>query len=167
MRHDARPQPSRPAITPLPVYRVRMRNSPDKLRGAWAQFAKAARGRMSQAELARQLDVDRSTIYRWETGRARPDDPNVIQAFAEVTGISPAEAMAAAGLLPGIPIQKEPTRPPDELVDLVATDPKLSDRDKSEIIDLLLKRREQARQQLLEDAQWLIRSRHRPNGEAS
>lgn len=53
-----------------------------------AEFIKAARERkgLSQAEVARQLDVTRTTIYQWEKGIALPKRVHAIQ-LAGVLGV--------------------------------------------------------------------------------
>ncbi len=123
-----------------------MRNTTDPQRQTWAQFAKAARGRISQSELARQLKVDRATIYRWETGQQRPENADTVARFAQVTGIDVDEALAAAGLRPSIQAPAEPTREPDEEEALIMRAP-VDDALKQMMLRKLYDRRERDRQE--------------------
>jgi transcriptional regulator with XRE-family HTH domain len=141
------------------LYLVRVRNTPGEQRNTWATFAKAARegARMSQSELARRLDMERTTIWRWETGKQRPESADVVAAFADVLDIDLDEALAAAGLRPGATALAEPTRERDEEIELVASDPDLDDAMKQRIIDMILDRRERDRASGIEDTRRVIR----------
>lgn len=100
----------------MPVtYRLRMRNAAG---GTWATLVKRVRAAtgMTGAELARRLDVDRATIWRWEAGRQKPENAELIQAFADLFGLDLDEALAAAGLRPTTEPQRPPTPPMDPLV---------------------------------------------------
>lgn len=118
-----------------------MRNTPAPQRGIWATYVLAARKnagpRLSQAELARRLGVDRSTIWRWETGQSKPEDADIVAQLAEVLDLDLEEALAAAGLRPGVSAPAEPTRDIDEEIDLVRTDPQLTDSMKVRIIEMI------------------------------
>jgi transcriptional regulator with XRE-family HTH domain len=46
------------------------------------------RQRLSQQELADRLDVDKSTVWRWETGKRKIDEEK-IPLVAGLTGIAP------------------------------------------------------------------------------
>jgi transcriptional regulator with XRE-family HTH domain len=156
MRNEASPQPSRPATTPLPLsYSVRVRNTTDPQRTAWATFAKAARGRINQSELAKRLGVDRATIYRWETGQQRPENADTVARFAGITGVDVEEALAAAGLRPGVEAPAEPTREPDEEEMLILRSP-VADHLKQRMLAELHRRRDRDRQQRIEDFQAMI-----------
>lgn len=158
-RNVAGPQPSRPAITPLSSpYGVHMRNSSGQPRGTWATYARAARegARLSKAELARRIGKDRGTIHRWEAGSNRPEDPDVVQAFALALGLDVDEALAAAGLRPGTEPPAEPTREYDEEIELVRTDPRLDEDMKRRIIDLIYARRERNKAAAIEETKRLI-----------
>jgi len=48
--------------------------------------------KISQAEIARQLGVDRSTVSAWKLGKAEPS-LDMIHRLAEVLAISPAELL--------------------------------------------------------------------------
>jgi transcriptional regulator with XRE-family HTH domain len=148
---------------------VRVRNTPAENRGAWAAFAKAAResardGRgISQSELARQLKVDRVTVWRWEAGQQRPEDPEIVARFADVLGIDRDEALAAARMRPGTEPPKEPTRErDDELADILTSD--LPQAVKQELIETLLAERERDKQRRREHMQRLIRAEQRRAG---
>lgn len=100
-RNVAGPRMCRPPLVPLDLpYRLRMRNIPAPDRSAWATLVKQLRAaaKMTGAELARRLDVDRATIWRWETGKQKPDSIDVIEAFASLFAIDVEEALTAAGL---------------------------------------------------------------------
>ena len=155
----AGPQPPRPGITPLSLpYRVRVRNTPAEQRGTWATFAKAARegARMSQAELARRLNVERTTVWRWETGKQKPESADMVAAFARILGIDVDEALAAASLRPGVTAPAEPTREVDEEIDLVRRNPNLSEQRKMQIVKVILERRERERATALEETRRMI-----------
>src|SRR5688572_20611332 len=80
-RAGAGPQPASPSIAPLPLaYGLRMRNTPS---GTWATLVKRMRDAtgMTGADLARRLDVDRATIWRWEAGRQKPENADLVKAF--------------------------------------------------------------------------------------
>lgn len=70
--------------------------------GTWATLVKRVReaAGMSGAELARRLDVDRATIWRWEVGRQKPESPDLIKAFATLFGLDIDEVLRIAGLRP-------------------------------------------------------------------
>jgi len=93
--HKSRPLPLRPSTT----YGVRVRNA-GRDRKTWAALVKQARAVMSGAEMARRLGVDRATIWRWETGRQKPERVEIVEAFARLFRISLDEALEAAGMRP-------------------------------------------------------------------
>lgn len=156
IRNGAGSQPSRPATTSIPLsYGVRVRNTSEPQRSTWAPYAKAARGRMSQSELARQLQVDRATIYRWETGQQRPESADTVARFAHITGVGLDEALAAAGLRPGVEAPSEPTREPDEEEAIIMAAP-VDDALKQIMLDRLRERRDRERAQRIADFQTMI-----------
>jgi len=69
---------------------------------------------ISRAELARRLSVDPTTVWRWETGRQKPESPAVPLALAQMFQLDLDEALAAAGLTPNAPPAR-PSPPPPEL----------------------------------------------------
>lgn len=137
---------------------LRMRSAGDQERGSWATYAKVAREGvgLGKSELARRLGVDRGTIHRWEIGRTRPEDPEVVRVFAEVLGLDLDEALAAAGLRPGVSAPAEPTREVDEEIELVRTDPRLDADMKRRITALILERREREKAAAIEETRRLI-----------
>jgi transcriptional regulator with XRE-family HTH domain len=134
-----------------------MRNTPPASRGAWATFSKSARegAGLSQSELARRLQIDRSTLHRWETAKARPENADMVQSFARETGVELDEALAAAGLRPGVPPPAEPTRERDEEIDLIMSAP-VDDATRRRMLERLAYLRERDRKQRLEDIRFLL-----------
>jgi transcriptional regulator with XRE-family HTH domain len=113
-RRRAGPQPSCPAPMPhIPPYLVRVRNVPSA-RDTWATYVKSIRTatRLSRAEFARRLEVDPTTVWRWETGRQKPESPAVPEALAAMFHLELEDALRAAGLLPTIGPAPEPPLPP-------------------------------------------------------
>lgn len=149
-------------------YVVRVRNTPRDERNRWATFAKAARigAHMTQAELARRLDIERTTVWRWETGRQKPESADNVANFARVLGINLDEALAAASLRPGIEAPTEPTREPDEEIDLILTAP-VDDETRKVMMQRLLDQRERDKRRRLEEIRFIIGiegDRHRAAG---
>lgn len=160
------PQPCRPAETPIRMpYGVHMRNTSGPGRGTWATYVQAARehARLTKTELARRIGKDRATIGRWEDGKNRPEDADLVARFADVLGLDREEALAAAGLRPGIEPPAVPTVEVDEEVHLVRTDPNLDEPMKERIIALILERREQDRQRRMEETRQMIDLMRRPD----
>lgn len=92
---------------------------------------------MTKAELGRRLGVDRGTVHRWETNQTRPDDPNLVSAFAELFGLDVDEALDRAGLKPGTPTlspsRDGPLDPDVKIVLRRLADPNVSDVEKATI----------------------------------
>jgi transcriptional regulator with XRE-family HTH domain len=88
-----------------------MRNTPS---GTWATLVKRMRDAtgMTGADLARRLDVDRATIWRWEAGRQKPENADLVKAFADIFGLNVDDALAAAGLRPA-ELEEAPREPMD------------------------------------------------------
>jgi len=82
------------------------------MRNTWATFARVAREDLglTRDELAAALNVERTTVWRWETGKTTPNDQELVLRFAAVAEVNPDEALAAAGLKPGAVPPTEPTR---------------------------------------------------------
>jgi transcriptional regulator with XRE-family HTH domain len=100
------------------AYGLRMRNAVPPDRGDWATFVKSRREavKMTGAELSRRLHIDRATLWRWESGRQRPENGEMVAAVAELFGADLDEALAAAGLRPAEVVQVEPDPPLDPLL---------------------------------------------------
>lgn len=165
--NDAGPHPSRPATTPLlPTYVVHVRNTPTPHRGTWATYSTNARrdAMLSISKFAQHIGVDRGTVYRWESGKTTPTDPDVVQRFATVLGVDLDEALAAAGLRPGTTAPLAPTRERDAEEEYVRTHPKLSDEMKVRIIKLIRDRRERERDAGMEDTRRLVELMEREAG---
>lgn len=162
-RNAAGPQPPGPGKRSVPPpYGVHMRNTSPPARGNWATYARVAResALLSKAELARRLNVDRGTIHRWETGSNRPESPDMVAAFAQVLGLDVDEALAAAGLRPGVEAPAEPTRERDEELELILAAP-VDDRLKMMMIERLRELRERDKQRRIEDIKFIIDPRRR------
>jgi transcriptional regulator with XRE-family HTH domain len=112
-----------------------MRNTKASQGGNWAAYAKAAReaAHLSQSEFARRIGVDRVTVYRWETGRQKPEDGDMVRRFAEVAGTPLDESLSAAGLRPDdTRIPRTPTRDPALDPDILVILRRLADPDTPE-----------------------------------
>lgn len=157
-RDDPGSQPSRPAITPLlDPYPVRVRNTGDGPVG-WGGYIKAARERrgLTQTALARLLNIDRATIYRWESKRQRPESARTVAMVAGVLALDVDEAMLVAGLRLDPNESVTLVEPYDEELELVRTDPKLDPNTKLRIVELILERRERDRQTSLDETKRMI-----------
>lgn len=143
------------------LYGVRVRNTEPSDHGGWATYVKEARasardGRgMSQSELARRVGVDRVTVWRWESGVQRPEQSAIVQLVATALDLDLDEALAAAGMRPGVEAPATPTREPDEEVDLILTS-KVSEAMKKRILDRLYDRREEDRQRRMEELRFIL-----------
>lgn len=65
--------------------------------GWWAYLERIS-GSESQAAIARRLDVDKTTVWRWKANGVVPDTATVIR-IARTYGRPVAEALAAAGYI--------------------------------------------------------------------
>lgn len=76
----------------------------------WASYVQTARetSGLSRSELAKKIGTAYATVWRWETGRQRPERAEIVVRFASVTGVDLDEALAAAGLRP---TKTAPARP--------------------------------------------------------
>lgn len=121
-----------------------MRNVPPA-EGGWASYVRAARehAKLTRPALAVAMGVQRSTIYRWETTNTRPEQADVVARFARETGVNLDEALAAAGLRPGVvapdrPAQQElPMDPQVAELNRKLQDPETSDVEKQALRALL------------------------------
>lgn len=117
---------------------------------------------LSVAELARRAQIDRSTVSVWlnrgnVTKRITVDS---VLRIAEALGGDPGEALnAAAGLA-----RMTPERDPE--VDMIlATD--WSEERKAEMIDRLMRRREEQRQERLANLRFLLGETDEPDAAAA
>lgn len=62
----------------------------------WWDYLERVSGSESQAAIARRLDVDKTTVWRWKANGAIPDTDTVIR-VARTYGRPVAEALVAAG----------------------------------------------------------------------
>ena len=116
-----------------------MRNGASGQRGTWATYIKSARqmAGLSQIALARALHIDRGTVYRWESGRTKPDDLSLIGRIADVTGLDVDEVLAAAGMKFGATPPTAPTREDvDEELEMILR-ARIPERVKAELLDML------------------------------
>lgn len=153
------PHPSGPAEThPYVPYGVHMRNTSGPGRDTWATYVQAAREHagLNKTELARRIGKDRATIGRWEDGKNRPEDANLVARFADVLGLDRDEALAAAGLRPDVEPPAAPTVEIDEEITLVRTDPNLTEAMKERIIALIHERRAREKATAIEETRRLI-----------
>lgn len=144
-RKIARPHTVRPATTPSGItYGLRMRNADTPNHGDWAMFVKEHRkaARLSQAELARRLNIDPSTLWRWETGKQKPESGEVVAAAAGIFGADLDAALAAAGLRPIEVGRVEPDPPldPDIAAMLRILESKDTPEDEKEYIRATMRR---------------------------
>lgn len=72
-----------------------MRNRPS----SWGEFVRETRRKLgwSRPELARRLDTDRTTIWRWESKDQRPTRADMVVDFIRVTRVGALDALEAAG----------------------------------------------------------------------
>lgn len=132
----------RPAAPPQkPLYPVRVRNTPaDRPRLTWAKYMQALREAtgLSRPAMARRLNIDPATIWRWETGKQKPESPAVPQAIADLFGLDLDDVLTAAGLRldrpPAAKPTPEPTLDPDlQIIMRRLTDPNVSEPERATI----------------------------------
>jgi transcriptional regulator with XRE-family HTH domain len=136
-------------------YGVRVRNTAN--RGGWGGYVKAAReaALLSQSELARRLRTDRTTVWRWEAGRQTPENAGIVADVARELNLDVDEALAAAGLRPGVEPPAQPTVERDEEVELILS-ANISDKKKTDLLGRLFQLREQDRQRRDQTIRWMI-----------
>jgi transcriptional regulator with XRE-family HTH domain len=103
-----------------------MRNTRGIERDDWATFVARERkaAKMSQQALATLVGVARETVWRWETGKQKPESVELVEKVAAVLKVDPRLALAAAGLLAS---DEEPPALP-------ARDPRLHDLDPDDVV---------------------------------
>lgn len=114
---------------------------------------RAATG-LSRPKFAAKIGVDSTTLWRWETGRQKPESKEAPEAIARVFGVDADAALAAAGLRTAA--ESPVPLPSDPAVDLI-TQSDLPARVKSELIAHVHEQRERDAQRLREDLQRMIR----------
>ncbi|MFY1669532.1 helix-turn-helix domain-containing protein [Plantactinospora sp. WMMB334] len=96
--------------------------SDDDPRQVWAAYIRGlmrASGLRGPA-LAQRLGVDPSTVWRWETGKQKPESPVMPEAIAKLFQLDVDEVLMAAGLVPVAPTPAvEERREPDEERELI------------------------------------------------
>src|SRR5690554_4221365 len=94
LRHTRRP-PNRGTL-------LRMRN--------WASYVTAAREHagLTRSELGKRIGIAYATVWRWETGKQKPERADVVARVAQATGVNLDEALAAAGLRPADMVPDRP-----------------------------------------------------------
>lgn len=134
-----------------------MRNNPPRRHGAWSTYAKAARegAYKTISELARQLNINRTTLYRWETGDQQPHHPAIVIRFAQAVGVDTDEALAAAGLRPGVAPPSEPTRLVDDEIEIILQ-ARVCAHAKKAMVDRLMERREREKQLRVDEIRFWI-----------
>lgn len=131
-------------------------------REAWAALIGAlidSETKGKKATFARLVGVDPKTIGHWLAGAVDVSEQSV-RRVATATGRPPMDLLVAVGYYR----QEEVSRPTpteseaeiDEVIELVATDDKLSPRAKKQIIDLILARRDRERAAERDEVQRLI-----------
>lgn len=157
-RNDAPPHLDLPAVTPLfAPYDVRMRNA-SEVRQSWASYITALRRTtgVSRAELARRLDVDPTTIWRWETAKQKPESTAIPEALAQLFRLDLDEVLSAAGFRPDQELPAEPTTERDPEIEAILNSG-LPGRIQKELIEFVEHEREQDEQRRLERLRRSIR----------
>lgn len=124
----------------------------------WAAYVTAVRQAtgLGDTEMGRILDVNPATVWRWRTGKQRrPESAEIVQRFAERFGLDLDEALAAAGMRPGVEPPAEPTREVDEEVELIMRS-RVSPEMKKIMLARLEQLREQDKQRRMETLSWLL-----------
>jgi transcriptional regulator with XRE-family HTH domain len=151
------------------AYGVRVRNSPEP--DAWAVYVRRVReaAGLTKAALAKRLDINRATVFRWESGSQHPE-PAAVIAVADAFGLDVNEALAVAGYLPTAePPPERPTTQRDPLVQWILDNPELTEDEKLALIKRELDRQARERTDRIAELDWMIRERgrHDPNDRAS
>lgn len=104
-----------------------------------------ARG-MSVSELAKRAGLNRTTVSLWLNRGAGAITIQSVYLVADALGADRTEALKAAGNLP-------PERDPE--VDLILNSDR-SEREKAQMIERLMQRREEEKVRRLADLQWML-----------
>ncbi|WP_189114529.1 helix-turn-helix domain-containing protein [Pilimelia terevasa] len=116
----------------------------------WADYLQRMTKRpgWSVAKLARESGIHRGSIFKWISGDRGMTVANVVT-IAKALGDDPVNALrAAAGIAAG--------SSDDEEINLVMTDPRLTDCIKERIVSLILDRRARERAASLEETRRMI-----------
>lgn len=119
---------------------MRVRNtSASGHRQTWANYVQSLREAtgLSRPQLAKRLGVDPATVWRWETGKQKPESPAVPEALAELFRLDLDEVLAAAGLRRDRqatkPVPEVPMDPDLQVIMRRLADPSVSDAEKTSI----------------------------------
>lgn len=134
-----------------------MRNTPAAGRDTWAAYVQAARERagLTKSGLGERIGKDRATVARWEDGKHRPNDAELVARVAATLGLDLDETLAAAGMRPGATAPAEPTRERDEEIELIMSAP-VNDATRRRMLERLAYLRERDKKQRLEDIRFLL-----------
>jgi hypothetical protein len=130
-------------------------------RQAWAELIAAlikSETRGKKATFARLVGVDPKTIGHWLGGTVEVSEQSV-RRVATALGRPPMDLLVAVGYYSEDEVGRPSAQPPidvDEVIQLVATDDRLSARAKKQIIDLVLARRDREREAERDEVQRLI-----------
>lgn len=132
------------------IYVVRMRNIPEDQRDDWGTFVKRERlaARVTQQQLGDAVGVARETVWRWETGRQKPENVDVVVKVADFLNADRELALAAADLHVGEAPKPDPKLrgldPNDRSVRRILEGP-FDDDLKDKMLARIRQRREEAR----------------------
>lgn len=135
-----------------------MRKTPEEQRQTWAAYVKKLRTAvgMSVRTFAERLGVDEATVWRYETARTKPHNPDVPERIAELFQIDLDEVLAAAGLRRDVQPPAEPTRTPDPEIDEIQRSG-LPERTREELIEHVMQQRARDEERRIEDLRRMIR----------
>ncbi|KXK63399.1 hypothetical protein AWW66_03535 [Micromonospora rosaria] len=126
----------------------------------WAAYAKQAREAatppISQSELARRLGTDRTTVWRWEKAKQKPESADIVVRFADLVGVPRDEALAAAGLHPDIAPPPAPTL--DDEVELILS-ADIDEDTRRAALEQLHRMRLRDKERRMEDIRFFLRGR--------
>lgn len=116
----------------------------------WSSYLRRMTDRpgWSVARLARESGINRATIFKWISGARGVTVANVA-AIARALDDDPTTALRAAAA-----VEIEPPR--DETIELIRTDPRLTDEQKIQAINLVMDQRRAAQEAEVEQARRII-----------
>lgn len=143
-----------------------MRNTPAGHGSTWAALVKEGRQakRYSQDQLAAMLGTNRTTVWRWEAGRVRPDSIELAEKTIAALNLDRAAALIAAGYAVATTEQAEADPmlsglDPKDPVVLRIMRMTVDDAFKARMLNRHRDNLERARQQSLADLDWVERER--------